>query len=111
MLERYCRTASTLAVGVRAITLIAECRPGRGETLCQRRRELGHNPVDRKLWIGADAGREQRTVEYVEVVQMMMTAIVVRNSATGVGSERATTHHVRADDRRGERFERQASDT
>src|SRR6185295_504693 len=111
VLERYCRTGSTLAVAVRAITLIVECRPGRGETLSQRRCELGHNPVDRKLWIGADAGREQRTVEYVEVVQMMMTAIMIRNGAIGIGAERAATHHVRADYRRGERFERQGSDT
>ena len=42
---------------------------------------------------------------------MMMTAIMIRNGAIGIGAERAATHHVRADYRRGERFERQGSDT
>src|SRR5450759_3457790 len=111
MLERCCGTASTLAVGVRAITLSVASRPGRHETLRQRRCEPRHDAVDRKLRIGADAGREQRTVDPVQVVAMMMTAIGVRYGTPGVGAERTATHHVRTDDRRGQRLEGQGRDT
>src|SRR4029077_13732771 len=58
----------------------------------------------------ADAGREERAVEHVQVFQMVMAAAWIGHGPLGIGTEWTATHDVRAHDRSLQGLERQRRD-